>query len=180
MEAVELVECRTDRSWTRDYCPIFVKDGRGRTIVTDWQFNGWAKYDNWQVDDAVPALVARHLELEAVQPSWNGKRVVLEGGSIDVNGLGTILTTEECLLSPIQARNPELTRTDLEAVFAEYLGIRHTLWLRNGITGDDTHGHIDDLARFVSGDTRGHRRRRGSRGRQLAVRPRRTGSFCSR
>jgi agmatine deiminase len=82
-------------------------------------------------------------------PVWNGRRVVLEGGSIDVNGAGTILTTEECLLSPIQARNPGLTREDMEAVFAHFLGARHTLWLHHGIAGDDTHGHVDDLARFT-------------------------------
>lgn len=152
MKAVDLIECRTDRSWTRDYCPIFVKDPHNRTIATDWRFNGWAKYENSQLDDAVPAAVARRLGIDAVQPEWNARRVVLEGGSIDVNGRGALLTTEECLLSPIQARNPELTRDDLEVVFAGYLGIRHTLWLRNGIAGDDTHGHVDDLARFVSPD----------------------------
>jgi agmatine deiminase len=153
MEAVELVEGNTDRSWTRDYCPIFVKDGAGRTVITDWHFNGWAKYDNWRTDDAVPAFLASRLEMPSVQPVWQGRRIVLEGGSIDVNGQGSMLTTEECLLSPVQARNPGLTRADLEAVFAEYLGIRNTLWLLNGIAGDDTHGHVDDLARFVSPDT---------------------------
>jgi agmatine deiminase len=86
-------------------------------------------------------------------PTWHEHRVVLEGGSIDVNGAGSILTTEECLLSPIQARNPELSREDMEAIFANYLGANHTVWLRNGIAGDDTHGHVDDLARFTAPDT---------------------------
>jgi agmatine deiminase len=84
---------------------------------------------------------------------WGGERIVLEGGSIDVNGAGTVVTTEECLLSPIQARNPGLTRADMEAIFAQFLGARHTLWLNHGIAGDDTHGHVDDLARFVDART---------------------------
>lgn len=139
----------TNRVWTRDHGPIFVRNAQGELAVTDWRFNGWAKYSNWKKDDAVPARVARALGLARVQPVFKGKRVVLEGGSIEVNGAGLLLTTEECLLSPIQARNPSLTRADLELVFAQYLGIRKTLWLGQGIAGDDTHGHIDDLARFV-------------------------------
>jgi agmatine deiminase len=139
----------TDRVWTRDHGPLFVHDEQGQLVVTDFRFNGWAKYDNWRRDDAVPAQLAQALKLRHVQPMWRGKRVVLEGGSIDVNGEGLLLTTEECLLSPIQARNPELSREDLEGVFAEYLGVRKVLWLNRGIAGDDTHGHIDDLARFV-------------------------------
>ncbi len=140
----------TDRVWTRDHGPIFVRDGNGRLAVLDFRFNAWAKYRNWKNDDAVPAQVARALGLPHLHPAWKGQRVVLEGGSIDVNGSGLLLTTEECLLSPIQARNPGLTREDLEAIFARDLGIRKTLWLGRGIAGDDTHGHIDDLARFVS------------------------------
>jgi agmatine deiminase len=153
MEAVDLVRCGTDRSWTRDYCPIFVKDNAGRTVVTDWRFNGWAKYDNWHHDDAVPSLLANRLGLETVQPVHKGHRVVLEGGSIDVNGSGLLLTTEECLLSPVQQRNPGLSREDYETVFREYLGVRQTIWLHHGIAGDDTHGHVDDLARFVNAST---------------------------
>ncbi|MDZ4801850.1 MAG: agmatine deiminase family protein [Bryobacteraceae bacterium] len=149
LAAVDFFECPTDRSWTRDFCPIWVRDEAGRPVILNWGFNGWAKYDNWQVDDAVPSAVAARLGTPEVQPVFRGRRVVLEGGSIDVNGLGTILTTEECLLSDVQSRNPGLTREDLEDVFAQYLGIRHTLWLRNGIYGDDTHGHVDDLARFT-------------------------------
>jgi agmatine deiminase len=139
----------TDRVWTRDHGPIFVRDTGGHLAVNDWHFNGWAKYDNWKQDDAVPARVARALKLPHIRPTWKGKRVVLEGGSIEVNGAGLLMTTEECLLSPIQARNPGMDREDLEQVFAQYLGVRKVLWLGQGIAGDDTHGHIDDLARFV-------------------------------
>ena len=153
MAAVDFFHCRTDRSWTRDFCPIFVRDEDGKPVILDWQFNGWAKYDNWQVDDAVPAAVAARLKMRAVQPKLGRRRVVLEGGSIDVNGAGTILTTEECLLSDVQQRNPGLTREDYESIFAHYLGAEKTIWLHRGIAGDDTHGHVDDLARFVSPDT---------------------------
>ncbi|HZY89651.1 MAG TPA: agmatine deiminase family protein [Gemmataceae bacterium] len=139
----------TDRVWTRDYAPLFVRDDGGEVAVTDWRFNGWAKYDNWQRDDAVPAQVAAALGLRTWQPEAGGRRVVLEGGSIDVNGRGCLLTTEECLLSDIQQRNPGLTRADYERVFAEYLGVHKVLWLGRGVAGDDTHGHVDDLARFT-------------------------------
>jgi len=146
---VDFLTCPTNRSWTRDYCPIFVTGADGRVTILDWLFNGWAKYADWKNDDAVPARIAARLGLPAVQPQHAGRRVVLEGGSIDVNGVGSLLTTEECLLSTVQARNPGLGREELEKIFGKYLGIRNTLWLRNGIAGDDTHGHIDDLARFV-------------------------------
>ena len=118
--------------------------------MLDWHFNAWAKYDNWKNDDQVPARVAHATDLPIRQPMFNGKRIVLEGGSIEVNGSGLLLTTEECLLSEIQCRNPGMTRADYENVFAEYLGIKKVLWLNRGIAGDDTHGHIDDLARFVA------------------------------
>jgi agmatine deiminase len=148
-EHVEFFPYQTDRSWTRDFCPIFVRSGRGEVAITDWRFNGWAKYPNWQRDDGAPAFIGGRLGLQAWQPEWNGQRIVLEGGSIDVNGQGALLTTEECLLSPVQARNPGLGRTEMEEAMGEYLGIRKVLWLRNGIVGDDTHGHVDDLARFT-------------------------------
>jgi agmatine deiminase len=153
MASVDFFECPTNRSWTRDYCPIFVRDESGGVVITNWHFNGWAKYDNWQVDDAVPSKIAQRLGIPEVQPGFEGRRIVLEGGAIDVNGRGSMLTTEECLLSDVQARNPGLTREQLEGVFEEYLGIRNTLWLRNGIAGDDTHGHVDDLARFTDAST---------------------------
>jgi len=153
MAAVEFFHAKTDRSWTRDYCPMFVRNARGERAVLNWRFNGWAKYANSRRDDAVTAKLAPELELPLITPERRGRQVVLEGGSIDVNGAGTILTTEECLLSEVQARNPELSREDMEAVFAEYLGARHPLWLKNGIAGDDTHGHVDDLARFADEHT---------------------------
>lgn len=140
----------TDRTWTRDYCPIFLTHPDGRVGFNNWRFTGWAKYDNCKRDDAVPDQLETILNLPSWRPEVRGARVVLEGGSIEVNGDGLLLTTEECLLSPVQERNPGLTREDLEQVFADYLGIKKTLWLGNGIAGDDTHGHVDDLTRFVA------------------------------
>jgi agmatine deiminase len=148
LDAVDFYVCPTNRSWTRDFGPIFVHDAAGNTVITNWKFNGWAKYDNWRRDNAVPDFIARRLGIPQVKPG-----IVLEGGSIDVNGHGALMTTEECLLSPVQARNPGLSREQLEATFARYLGIQRTLWLNRGIAGDDTHGHIDDVARFVSPET---------------------------
>jgi len=148
LDAVEFFVFPTDRVWTRDYCPLFVRKREGEIAITNWHFNGWAKYDNWKKDDAIPGQLARLLKMRQWRPG-----LVLEGGSIDVNGRGLLLTTEECLLSPIQARNPGLTRAQIERALRDYLGVRKIIWLRNGITGDDTHGHIDDLARFISPDT---------------------------
>lgn len=153
LDSVDFCQIRTNRSWTRDYCPIFVRDGAGRAVISNWRFNGWAKYANWETDDAVPAQIAGRLGIPELTPEYNGRRIVLEGGSIDVNGQGSMLTTEECLLSGVQARNPGLTRTELEEIFRQYLGVTNTLWLRSGIAGDDTHGHVDDLARFVDART---------------------------
>ena len=153
MGAVEFFQVQTDRSWTRDFCPVFVQDRAGRRGVLNWQFNGWAKYSNAKYDDAVTETLAARLWFDFWTPRWNDKRVVLEGGGIDVNGAGSILTTEECLLSSVQQRNPGLNRQDYEKVFASYLGAAHTLWLRHGIAGDDTHGHVDDLARFTDART---------------------------
>lgn len=140
----------TDRVWTRDYGPIFLTGPHDQLGVADWRFNAWAKYPDWKRDDAVPAKLARVLNITAWQPRTAGRRVVLEGGSIDVNGAGLLLTTEECLLSSVQERNPGLARADYERVFADYLGVRKVLWLGQGLAGDDTHGHVDDLARFVA------------------------------
>ncbi len=153
MANVDCHLCPTDRSWVRDTAPIFTVNGAGGLCATDWHFNGWAKYSNWQLDDKVPAFIATLLKCKRVVPRAGGKRFVLEGGSIDVNGQGTLLTTEECLLSPIQARNPHLDRAEIEAVLKEHLGLTKVVWLLNGIEGDDTHGHVDDLARFTSPDT---------------------------
>ena len=148
LAAIDFYVRPTDRSWTRDFCPIFVHDDSGRCTVTDWIFNGWAKYPNHKRDNAIPKWIAAQLKLPRAEPG-----LVLEGGSIEVNGAGLMLTTEECLLSPVQARNPGRSREELEAAFAQFLGIRKTLWLNRGIAGDDTHGHIDDLARFTDART---------------------------
>jgi agmatine deiminase len=148
MAAVEFFQAPTDRSWTRDYCPLFIKNRAGQVAQTNWRFNGWAKYDDWENDAAIPSHLTRTLGLRAFEPG-----LVLEGGSIDVNGKGLLLTTEECLLSPVQARNPNLNRAQIEQALRDYLGVRRIIWLHRGIAGDDTHGHIDDLARFVSPDT---------------------------
>jgi agmatine deiminase len=149
LDRIDFYRIRTNRVWTRDYGPLFVQDGSGSTAITDWRFNAWAKYPDWKRDDAVPKTIARVLKLRSVRPHAREERVVLEGGSIEVNGDGLLLTTEQCLLSPVQARNPRLTRAELEQVLMDHLGVRKVLWLNWGITGDDTHGHIDDLARFV-------------------------------
>jgi len=152
LDAVEFFERETDRAWTRDYCPLFVKNqlvkNRGAIALVAWRFNAWAKYDDWHKDAAVPAFLGARLELPVFTPE-----MVLEGGSIDVNGHGLLLTTEECLLSPIQARNPDLSRAEIERRLGDYLGVTGVVWLKNGIAGDDTHGHVDDLARFVSPET---------------------------
>ena len=133
-------------------------------IALKFRFNGWAKYSNWRHDDKIGSLMI-HTAIPTLQksrrmghpqeilPTSGGKRIVLEGGSIDVNGAGTLLTTEECLLSKVQERNPHMTRVHYEKAFADYLGCPHTIWLGRGILGDDTHGHVDDLTRFVSKDT---------------------------
>lgn len=151
--AVEFFELPTDRSWTRDFCPTFVRDEAGRLTMLNWRFNGWAKYENSVADDTVTPALAKQLEFPVETPVYRNQPVVLEGGAIDVNGAGTILTTEECLLSDIQTRNPGFTRADYESIFRQYLGASETIWLRNGIAGDDTHGHIDDLARFTNENT---------------------------
>ncbi len=148
LSQIDFFTVPTDRVWTRDYGPTFITSPEGLALL-DWRFNGWAKYPNWRRDDAVPARINQTLGMSAWQPQIRGRRVVLEGGSIEVNGAGLLLTTEECLLSPLQSRNPDLTRADLEQVFEAYLGVQKVLWLGRGIAGDDTHGHIDDLARFV-------------------------------
>jgi agmatine deiminase len=149
MSAVKFLRWPTNRSWTRDYSPIFVRNQDGEVAITDWLFNGWAKYDNWRDDNRIPGRVAKRDGLRQFSPG-----IVLEGGSIDVNGAGLLLTTEECLLSEsVQVRNPGLGRAELERYFADYLGIRQTIWLKQGIAGDDTHGHIDDVARFVDEKT---------------------------
>ena len=147
LAAVDFFHHPTNRSWTRDYCPLFVKN-KSAAAITHWRFSGWAKYSNYECDSQVPHFIALKFAMERWAPD-----IVLEGGSIDVNGAGKLLTTEECLLSDVQARNPSLSRADIEKAMKDYLGIREVIWLGRGITGDDTHGHVDDIARFTSKDT---------------------------
>jgi len=142
-------ELPTDRSWVRDSGPIVVVNAAGERAVLDWRFNAWAKYTDWTRDDRLPKFVADQHGLRRWQPRVGDWRVVLEGGSIDVDGQGLLLTTEECLLSETQERNPPLDRAGYERVFADFLGVKKVLWLGRGIVGDDTHGHVDDLTRFV-------------------------------
>lgn len=144
---------KTNRSWMRDSGPIVVRNGDKREAL-NFNFNGWAKYKNFKLDKFVPAKVAAVLDIPVTQVMYKGKPVIVEGGAIDVNGRGTLLTSEECLMHPtIQVRNQGFTKEDYEAVFKEYLGVTNVIWLGDGIEGDDTHGHIDDLCRFVNEDT---------------------------
>jgi len=178
-DRVRLHVVPTDRVWLRDSAPTGVHDAAGNVTLVNWAFNGWAKYDNYERDLQIGAAIERLTGLPRVEPAraaGNG-RIVLEGGGIEANGDGLLLVTEEWLLGDEQVRNPGLTRADYESIFeewllsdvqvrnpglgrqdyerifAEWLGIRKTLWLGEGCVGDDTHGHIDDIARFVSHDT---------------------------
>ena len=143
---------RTDRVWLRDSAPTAVRRDDGGIDLVAWRFNAWAKYDNYSADARVPRALHEITGLPLIEAVSRdtGARVVLEGGAIDTDGAGSLLVTEECLLSEIQERNPGLDRPGYERVFAEYLGIHRTIWLGEGCLGDDTHGHIDDIARFVA------------------------------
>jgi agmatine deiminase len=146
---------RTNRSWLRDSAPTGVHDAAGNVVLMNWGFNAWAKYDNFEDDARVGEAIAREVTLERIEPvrpDGTG-RLMLEGGGIDTDGLGTLLVTEEWLLSDVQVRNPGLDRAAYERAFADWLGITRTIWLGEGCTGDDTHGHVDDIARFVSPGT---------------------------
>ena len=143
-----------DRVWLRDSAPTAVHDAAGAVQLVNWRFNAWAKYDNYARDARVGESIASLTGLPRVVPLRpdTGAPVVLEGGGIETNGQGLLLVTEEWLLSDVQVRNPSLSRTDYERVFRDYLGVRHTIWLGEGCVGDDTHGHVDDVARFVAPD----------------------------
>jgi agmatine deiminase len=144
----------TNRVWTRDSgCAFVLDDGAAGISAMKWRFNAWAKYPNWQHDEKIGSRMAEAAGASEIQPTFGSKRVVLEGGSIEVNGSGTLITTEECLLSRVQQRNPGMKKKDYENVFARYLGATNVVWLGSGIVGDDTHGHVDDVTRFVSPDT---------------------------
>lgn len=150
---VEFFIKKTDRGWLRDSGPMFVKE-RNEVVAIDFKFNAWAKYDDYKLDDKIPQFISEKLNLKRVVAEHNGTQVILEGGAIDTNGKGTITTTEECLLDEkIQIRNPGFTKQDYFEVFKKYFGITNVIWLGKGIVGDDTHGHVDDLCRFVNEDT---------------------------
>jgi agmatine deiminase len=144
-----------DRVWLRDSAPTCVLRADGSVELVNWAFNGWAKYDNHQRDALIGAEMERITGLSRLVPKRpdNDQRFVLEGGGIEVNGAGLMLVTEEWLLSDTQVRNPGMTARDYEQAFADYLGVSDTIWLGEGAVGDDTHGHVDDIARFASHDT---------------------------
>ena len=150
LSAVDFFRVPTDRAWTRDSGPTFVKTKAGRRLAILWRFNGWAKYANHKKDEKVSAKIAEFAGVPAHRATADGRAIVMEGGAIDVDGEGTLLCTEECLLSAVQERNPGLGREGTERIFSETLGVTRVVWLGGGIAGDDTHGHVDDLARFVA------------------------------
>ncbi|HPF97815.1 MAG TPA: agmatine deiminase family protein [Mangrovimonas sp.] len=153
LDKIQFIHHKTNRSWMRDSGPIIVYNN-GKREALNFNFNGWAKYSNYKLDRFVPEKVSATLDIPLTQVTYKGKPVVLEGGALEVNGKGTLLTSEECLLHPtIQVRNPGFTKEDYEAIFKDYFGVTNTIWLGDGIKGDDTHGHIDDLARFVNPHT---------------------------
>lgn len=152
MDRVRLHVAPTDRVWLRDSGPTGVQNAAGSVSLMRWDFNAWAKYDNARHDRRIPEVVQQVTGLplvQAIRPDTNAP-LVLEGGGIETDGLGTMLVTEEWLLSDVQVRNPGMDRAAYERVFADTLGITHTIWLGEGCVGDDTHGHVDDIARFVA------------------------------
>ncbi|HNY77681.1 MAG: agmatine deiminase family protein [Sedimentisphaerales bacterium] len=153
LSRIEFFRFPTNRGWTRDFGPVFVRRNEPprEVAIASFRFNAWAKYPDWDLDCRIAERVAKAMGRRIFYVRHGGEDVVLEGGAIDVNGCGTLLTTEECLLDDkVQVRNPKLSRGDIERVCRDYLGAGQVLWLARGIVGDDTHGHVDDLCRFVS------------------------------
>lgn len=171
MDRLDLVLTPTNRSWTRDYAPLFVKKGKARgdgagkvpapsgsiarppgsLVAVKFRFDGWARYRDHELDDAAGVQIARRFAPEYHQPLLaDGRHAVLEGGSIDVDGQGTLLTTEECLVTSPRCRNRGLGHEGTERLLADNLGVQKVIWLPNGVAGDDTSGHVDDFARFVA------------------------------
>ena len=146
---IKLIICKTDRAWVRDFLPIFLKDKRNRNIISNWEFNGWAKYKNFKNDNKAYLKVKKLKKNKIINPKYMKNKIVLEGGSIDVNGDGLILTTKQCLLSKVQQRNKGFKIHDYNQIFNKFFGVKKVIWLNKGIYGDDTHGHVDDIARFV-------------------------------
>jgi len=151
LASVEIHLAPSNRGWLRDCGPIYVQDTQtGERKALCFGFNAWAKYSNWRLDAKIGSFVAGVTQTPMIRPMHKNRHVVLEGGGIEVDGAGSILVTEEWLLSDVQVRNPGFTRADYEQIFASYLGATNTIWLEAGIQGDDTHGHIDDITRFVA------------------------------
>jgi agmatine deiminase len=154
---VEFIVHPTNRGWTRDSGPLFVRrraGGKPETAIVHFHFNAWAKYSDWRKDRRVPETAAKRLKKRLFHAECSGRDFVLEGGGIDGNGCGTLLTTEECYLDPkIQVRNPGLGRSGFETALKENLGVTNVFWLGGGVAGDDTHGHVDDICRFVNPKT---------------------------
>ena len=156
-KGVEFLVHPTNRGWMRDSGPVFVRRRRGRraeTAIVHLHFNAWAKYSDWRKDRRVPEMAAKRLGRPLFDARAGGRPFVLEGGGIDVNGRGTLLTTAECYLDrKTQVRNPGLSKQGFETALREYLGASNVLWLGGGVVGDDTHGHVDDICRFVNPTT---------------------------
>ena len=153
---IQFVIHATNRSWTRDTGPIFLRKTesgkrKAETAIVHFHFNGWAKYGNWRKDTKIPETAAKLLGKKLFHAEYEGNPIVIEGGGIEVNGRGTLLSTEECYLDPkIQVRNPGLGKTEIETALKNYLVVKNIFWLAKGPKGDDTHGHIDDICRFVN------------------------------
>ena len=149
---------KTDRIWLRDSGPIFITNKVDKKkIILNFCFNGWSKYNNYKNDNKINNSISKITNFKKINPiiKKNGRirKIIMEGGAFDVNGSGTILLTEECLLSKIQQRNKNFKKKDYEKLFNKYLNINNFIWLKKGIAGDDTHGHVDDITRFISRNT---------------------------
>jgi agmatine deiminase len=171
LRKINFVTYSTNRGWTRDTGPIFVKrnlasqtsKSKTETAIVHFHFNGWAKYDNWKKDTKVPEVAAKILgkklfnaqcEVSTQNSKLKIKNFVIEGGGLELNGRGTLISTEQCYLDPkIQVRNPGVGKKEIETTLKNYLGATNIFWLAKGPVGDDTHGHIDDICRFVNAKT---------------------------
>jgi len=149
MKNLRIHICKTNRVWLRDTAPIFLKK-KNKIIICNWSFNAWAKYNDFEYDNKIFQCVKRNSNFELLTPKMNGKKIVLEGGAFDVNGKNILITTKQCLLSEKQIRNKNFELKDYEYIFNKFMGINKIIWLNKGIAGDDTNGHVDDIARFVS------------------------------
>jgi agmatine deiminase len=153
MGRVDFVTVGTNRSWVRDYAPLFVCAKGAPPAAVKWRFDGWGRYADHPLDDAAGRHIAKGFAARTWRPRALGRPVVLEGGAIDVDGRGTLLTTSECLLTGERARAAHLGQPAVERLLQRYLGVSRVIWLPRGVAGDDTSGHVDDFARFVSPGT---------------------------